>query len=411
MCRSSAVRPRWSTHWPARWITSSSPRIRRRWSQGSQQFTAQGYDADDNPIPNLPFTWSVVDGGGTIDSSGLFTAGADAGIYRRHGGGLHRWHQRPRHRGGGGADTGSLHHRAHRQPAVCRVPVPVTITARDMSGNLLMGYGGPAALSDSTGTIDPADHGSFTGGRLDRRGDIGQAAHDVTITVTDGGATGTSNPFDVEAMPTYYQVTSPSYNQPAGQSFPVTVTAYEGTTVNCWEDDHQDPVLATTTDPVNLVNTECPVDRVPLHCKPAVPRGHGKSLRKHRVYRRCTSTGMASRTGGMRSLPTCTTMQPCATSSATRRPTPARLRGYSGGAAGDQCREYSLGTVEVTDNQVHFYVNNAQLLTAGGYDIFGWASIRLVPDPTPRANDQPLGRRPSGPCAGNDIRCGCSHHQ
>ncbi len=48
---------------------------------GSQQYIAQGYDADDNPIPNLPFTWAVVNGGGTINTSGLFTAGSAEGMF------------------------------------------------------------------------------------------------------------------------------------------------------------------------------------------------------------------------------------------------------------------------------------------------------------------------------------------
>ena len=52
---------------------------------GTQQFTAQGYDADDNPIPNLPFTWNVVSGGGTINPSGLFTAGLVASDIHGYG--------------------------------------------------------------------------------------------------------------------------------------------------------------------------------------------------------------------------------------------------------------------------------------------------------------------------------------
>jgi hypothetical protein len=42
-------------------------------------FTAEGYDADGHPIPNLPLTWSVVSGEGTIDADGLFVAKDGAG--------------------------------------------------------------------------------------------------------------------------------------------------------------------------------------------------------------------------------------------------------------------------------------------------------------------------------------------
>ena len=54
-------------------------------------------------------------------------------------------------------------------------------------------------------------------------------------------------------MPDFYQVTSSSYLQQAGQPFTVTVTAFDGVTVNCWEDDHQDPVLVTFYDPLLFV--------------------------------------------------------------------------------------------------------------------------------------------------------------
>jgi hypothetical protein len=46
---------------------------------GTQQFTATGFDQFGNPMsPQPTFTWSV-SGGGTINSSGLFTAGSTAG--------------------------------------------------------------------------------------------------------------------------------------------------------------------------------------------------------------------------------------------------------------------------------------------------------------------------------------------
>jgi hypothetical protein len=48
---------------------------------GTQQFTAKGYDVDDNPVPKLSFTWAVVNGGGTINTSGLFTAGSAEGTF------------------------------------------------------------------------------------------------------------------------------------------------------------------------------------------------------------------------------------------------------------------------------------------------------------------------------------------
>ncbi|MEO8451937.1 MAG: ice-binding family protein [Gemmatimonadota bacterium] len=48
---------------------------------GVQQFTATGYDADGNVLTLGSTTWSVVAGGGTINASGVFTAGAAAGVF------------------------------------------------------------------------------------------------------------------------------------------------------------------------------------------------------------------------------------------------------------------------------------------------------------------------------------------
>ena len=45
---------------------------------GTQQFTAQGYDSNNVAIPNLTYVWTVA-GTGSIDSSGLFTAGGAKG--------------------------------------------------------------------------------------------------------------------------------------------------------------------------------------------------------------------------------------------------------------------------------------------------------------------------------------------
>jgi hypothetical protein len=46
-----------------------------------QQFTAQGYDSYNNAIEGLTYNWSVENGGGTINNSGLFTAALATGTY------------------------------------------------------------------------------------------------------------------------------------------------------------------------------------------------------------------------------------------------------------------------------------------------------------------------------------------
>jgi hypothetical protein len=49
-------------------------------ANGTQQFTAVGRDANNNVVVITP-TWTVTNGGGTISSTGLFTAGATTGTF------------------------------------------------------------------------------------------------------------------------------------------------------------------------------------------------------------------------------------------------------------------------------------------------------------------------------------------
>ena len=46
----------------------------------TQQMTAVGYDADGRVVTITP-TWTIVAGGGTINASGMFTAGTMPGLY------------------------------------------------------------------------------------------------------------------------------------------------------------------------------------------------------------------------------------------------------------------------------------------------------------------------------------------
>ncbi|MCR4407841.1 MAG: PKD domain-containing protein [Anaerolineae bacterium] len=47
----------------------------------TQQFAAHGYDQFNNEIPDPGLSWAVVNGGGTINASGLFTAGTTIGAF------------------------------------------------------------------------------------------------------------------------------------------------------------------------------------------------------------------------------------------------------------------------------------------------------------------------------------------
>ena len=47
----------------------------------AQHFTAQALDKNNQPVSNVNYFWVVAAGGGTIDTTGIFTAGTTAGTY------------------------------------------------------------------------------------------------------------------------------------------------------------------------------------------------------------------------------------------------------------------------------------------------------------------------------------------
>ena len=115
----------------------------------NQQFTALGYDVDGTLIPNLVFSWQIVNGGGTIDASGLFTAGVTAGDYV----------DTVRASTGGIAGSGTIHvsetsldHFSFdtiSSPKFADYPFQLTIRARDIHENPVVSYSELAFLSHS----------------------------------------------------------------------------------------------------------------------------------------------------------------------------------------------------------------------------------------------------------------------
>ena len=166
----------------------------------SQQFTGTGYDAGNNPIPNLHFTWSVVNGGGAIDANGLFTAGVTTGTFTNTVAATF------------GAAQGFatvtvtewvLDHfdfATISSPKYKNAPFTVTVTARDGAGNRVLGFVGMATLTDTTGTITPSSIGPFSAGVWSGPVTIGAEGTNVTLTVTRDSVTGVSNAFDVTTV-------------------------------------------------------------------------------------------------------------------------------------------------------------------------------------------------------------------
>ncbi|MBZ5639646.1 MAG: hypothetical protein LAO51_12950, partial [Acidobacteriia bacterium] len=337
-------------------VTPASGRVPAGW--GTQQFAAQGYDASNNEIPGLAYSWSATDGG-TIDASGLFTAGTTPGIFTN----------------AVAASCGGVTGYASPEvyaPVVdhfvldpisgavyAGTPFGIRIVAYDQDGRVHAGYTGPAQLTDTTGTVTPAVTGAFTGGVWAGNVAIATSTTGVTVTASDGAASGTSNAFDVLA--------------PQGGTI----------AIDCWEDDHQDPVLPTTTDAGALddADGQWTEFKSPDRAYPTVFAGVNEEdhdLPLMRFYADGIQTGpyhihaklyTAGEGRDMRYFYGFEAAAPKAYHVDT-----------VGGAGGDEAHAwYDLGTIDVTDGTFDIYVRDADLLPTATnfYPYFGWAAIQL----------------------------------
>ncbi|HEX8698194.1 MAG TPA: hypothetical protein VF815_05115, partial [Myxococcaceae bacterium] len=128
---------------------------------GTQQFTATGKDSAGNTVSITP-TWSVVNGGGSINATGLFTAGTTAGTFA----------QTVRASSGTISATASVTVNPGPVQTVAVSPASATLqvrgtqqftaTATDAWGNAVSGTATWSVSSTTVGTIDAS--GVFTAG-------------------------------------------------------------------------------------------------------------------------------------------------------------------------------------------------------------------------------------------------------
>ena len=101
----------------------------------------------------------------------------------------------------------------------------ITITAKTPNGNTVTSYTGTPILSVSTGTISSPITGAFSSGVWTGAITATGVGSSVTITVTDGTHSGSSNSFTVNPGFATHIVVSNGASQVAGNDFSVTVTA------------------------------------------------------------------------------------------------------------------------------------------------------------------------------------------
>lgn len=176
---------------------------------GTQQFSATATLSDGSTQTNPSVTWSAT--GGTINTTGFYTAGSSAGSFRVIAAS-----------GNGHADTSAVTLTAPPPPPATQLAFTVqpttteaggTITpavrvaARDASGNVVTGYTGTitvaigsnpggGTLAGTTSSVASAGIATFTGLRID------QAGNGYTLTAAASGLSGaTSATFDITAPP------------------------------------------------------------------------------------------------------------------------------------------------------------------------------------------------------------------
>ncbi len=194
----------------------------------NQQFTAVGKDASGNVVTITP-VWSVVNGGGTIGSSGLFTAGTTLGTYintvKATSGSISAFATVTVTATGGALATITV----SPNPATLGISTAQQFTAvgRDAGGNVV-DITPTWSVVAGGGTINPAS-GLFTAGNAPGtytnsvRASVGGTAGFATVVVTSGSLasiTVTPNPVSIQTNGTQ-QFTAVG-NDGAGNGFSIT---------------------------------------------------------------------------------------------------------------------------------------------------------------------------------------------
>lgn len=111
-------------------------------------------------------------------------------------------------------------------PQKAATAFPVTITARNTSGDAVSGFTGTALLAAADNTITPGATTAFTAGSWTGNVTLSNSAAAQTITAASGAATGTSNTFVVDAGAlASFALSTVSSPQAANTPFTLTATA------------------------------------------------------------------------------------------------------------------------------------------------------------------------------------------
>lgn len=84
-------------------------------------------------------------------------------------------------------------------PQAAGLPFEITITAQDANENIVTGFNGTVSITPSAGSVSPTTSGAFINGVRTEQITPNSVLSDLNLTVSNGGAQGNSNSFDVDA--------------------------------------------------------------------------------------------------------------------------------------------------------------------------------------------------------------------
>jgi len=103
----------------------------------------------------------------------------------------------------------------------------LTISARDIYENIVTSFSNQVNISDNTGTIDPTSTPNFANGEWTGNVSITKAQNDVEITASQGGSSGASNKFNIQAASLHHFAMGNISTQQSNIPFSITVTAQD----------------------------------------------------------------------------------------------------------------------------------------------------------------------------------------
>jgi hypothetical protein len=267
----------------------------------TQQFTAVGHDASGNVVALSP-TWSVVNGGGTINSStGVFTAGTSAGTYA----------QTIKVRSGD-------------------VSTSASVTVVGTSGALTT-----ITVASTSGSVQANGSQTFTATGRDANGVVVAISPAVTWTVTNGGGTisSTSGVFTAAATAGSFSNTIRATSGAVSGTASVTVVASAGALASMTTGPNPASVVANTTQQFTASGRD--VNGNPVSIAPApvwsVVNGGGTINSSTGLFTAGTATGVFSQTikvtsGDVSSLTSVTVVAaPSVLTSITLTPNPGSM--------------------------------------------------------------------------------------